>query len=77
MTEYYYENREADLTKRIGNANTMKEMCLKVGKLLDAKKYEREEARLQQERLELLEQKENDKDLVCLENTKDTTVTNG
>lgn len=59
MTDIYYDSRVADYTLRIANAETLKDLHIKHGNLMEAKHMDEIIARLQQERMIFMENNEN------------------
>lgn len=60
MTDIYYDSRVADYTLRIANAETLKDLHIKHGNLMEAKHMDEIITRLQMERMELMEKEEKD-----------------
>lgn len=60
MRKEYNEMRLADLTQRIATADTQAKLCEKNGKLIEARHWQEIEAKLQLQRLEIMEEMDKD-----------------
>ena len=58
MTVQYLESKKADLSQRIVTADTCRKLAQQKGKFIEVKYWVQEEARLQSERLKVMEELE-------------------